>query len=53
MKTVKYEFAIGREMIEGSVEVEDDATRKEIELTILDDATCGELDCNWYIEDES
>lgn len=53
MKTVKYEFAIGREMIEGSVEVEDDAKRQEIEAVIFDDATsCGKLGCNWYVEGE-
>ena len=51
MKTVKYDFGIGREVIEGSVEVEDDATRREIEAAIFDDATsCGILGFNWYEE---
>lgn len=53
MKTVKYDFGIGREVIEGSVEVEDDATRQEIEAVIFDDVTsCGALGFNWYIEGE-
>ncbi len=53
MKTVKYEFAIGREIIEGIVEVEDDATRKEIDDIIFDDATsCGKLSYDWHIEQE-
>lgn len=50
MKTVQYEFAIGREKIEGSVEVEDDSTREEIDAIILDDATsCGKLSYDWHI----
>lgn len=53
MKTIKYDFGIGREVIEGSVEVEDDATRQEIESVIFDDATsCGSLGFNWYVEGE-
>ena len=53
MKIVKYDFAIGREMIEGSVEVEDDATRKDIEEVIFDEVTsCGKLSYNWYVEED-
>lgn len=51
MKRVKYDLAIGRELIEGSIEVEDDATRNDIDAAILDEVTsCGKLSYNWSVE---
>ena len=52
-KVINYEFGVGREMIEGSVEVDDDATRQEIEAVIFDEVTsCGKLGFNWYVDGE-
>ena len=52
-KVINYEFGIGREMITGSIEVDDDATRREIEAAIFDDATsCGNLGFNWNVDGE-
>ena len=52
-KVINYEFAIGREIIEGSIEIDDDSTRQEIEAAIFDDATsCGRLGFNLYVEGE-
>lgn len=50
MKTVNYDMAVGGVVKYGTIQVDDDATAKEIDALVFDDATSsGLLSYNWEV----